>query len=39
MAKCGGSTKQEVTPIKEPTQISGGVTAGNKPESSDDFEF
>jgi hypothetical protein len=39
MAKCGGSAKQEVTPIKEPTQISGGVTAGNKPESSDDFEF
>jgi hypothetical protein len=30
MAKCGGSTKQEVTPIKEPTQISGGVTASSK---------
>jgi hypothetical protein len=36
MAKCGGSTKQEVTPIKEPTQISGGVTGGNKPTSGDD---
>jgi hypothetical protein len=40
MAKCGGSsTTTKTEPMKEPQQISGGVTTSNKPESSDDFEF
>lgn len=39
MAKCKGSTSTTQEPIKEPTQISGGVSAGGEEPSIEDDDF